>query len=147
MYDTYEPFEKLKVFEFKFLSKTYRIWKNGDIIKETNKDVNLHFAPKSTNENNVKVQLKPSILEMNEILDFDVFMTSTDRLQFYIIPENSNANHPALEMYKSFLGTTRENILFDDKTPFCCNLFLIKGVLQKISFSFSNPVILIEFEQ
>ena len=146
MYDNYEPFEELKVFEFKFSSSTYRIWKDGKVVKEINKNITLHFSPKSNTENSIKLQLSPSISEMNEILDFDIFMTSTDRLQYYIIPQNSNANHPAIEMYKSFLGATRENMFFDEKTPFCCNLFLIKGVLQKISFSFSNPLILIEFE-
>lgn len=146
MYDEYPSLEKLEVFEFTFLSSNYKIWKNGKIVKEVRQDIKFDFTPISNSKDKIKITYNPEIEEMNSEMLFDIFIASNDRVQFYIIPNHSNANHPAINLYKDFFGPTRDTFTFNEKTPFCCSLFTIDNYIAKISFSFSNPVVLIEFE-
>lgn len=146
MYDTFEPFERIKPFEFNFLAKSYKIWKEGNLVKEGNNDYSINFFPKLFENDKVSVVLNTPISEMNSIIDFDTFITSTDRLQMLIIPSETNVENPGINIFRNFLGATRPNFSFDGKTPYCCNLFLINNKIVKVTFSFSTPLILIEFE-
>lgn len=146
MYDTFEPFEKIKPFEFNFTTKSYKIWVNGQVIKERNIFNNILFSPNFVDNNKIVVKFENEIDSIHKKLNFDSFITSNDRLQMLIIPAETNNNNPGIDIFRNFLGPTRNQFDFDNKTPYCCNLFLIQNKIVKITFSFSNPLMLIEFD-
>lgn len=78
---------------------------------------------------------------------FDVFVTGKDRLQLVTIPAEPEAGVAAVSMFQQLVGITRPYKAFGANEPYCCNLFLKEGRIDKLTFSFSNPERLLEFYQ
>jgi hypothetical protein len=122
------------------------VWRDGEIIWDDEGDYVINFFPDELNESKMIVQMDEAIEEMHQKVDYDLFITSVDRLQMLIIPEKPNRLNPGIDIFKSYFGPTRKYFDFDELSPFCCNVFLINNFIVKVTFSFSNPLSLIEFE-
>jgi hypothetical protein len=78
--------------------------------------------------------------------EFDIFMTSNDRLQLFILPNMANIkNSLAFKMFSENFGPTRDFKMFENNEPFCCNLFTVDGKIDKITFNIAEPERMIEF--
>lgn len=149
MYDTFEPFKQLDIQEFNFKPNRFEIWKGGKMIDSgiTN-DVIRATECETENGNGALITVNDS--ELFQLIShenyFDVFMTSKDRLQLVKVPSSGNGDeNMGITMFKMTVGATRSHTDFQDNEPYCCNLFLKEGKIDKITFSFSNPEKLIEF--
>lgn len=148
MYDTFEPFLIMEKENFAFQPTRYQTWIAGKIVSSgATNSVIWGNVVKQDNTEKVEVTFNDANIN-NEIAlknTFDVFVTSTDRWQLIIIPEETNVQNVAINMCKITIGATRKRKDFNRNEPFGCNLFLQKGIIAKVTFSFSNPEKLIEF--
>ncbi len=148
MFDKFEPFLRLEKQNFNFKPNRYETWMNGQIISS-----GLTTAVIVARSNNQDGEEKMEILFDSPTLDkelaskniYDEFITSGDRLQLITIPEQTNVENRGIMMFKMNLGATRLHKDFNNNESYCCNLFLHKGTIAKITFAFSNPEKLIEF--
>jgi hypothetical protein len=149
MYDKFEPFQLLNKQDFGFFPNRYEIWQGGQMIG--NGKTNNPIIATVTNiggEDKVVVTFIDDNLN-NQLAKqniFDQFVTSSDRLQLLTVPEQSNAaNNMAIQMFKMTIGATRAFKNFSSNEAYCCNLFILNGKIDKITFSLSSPDKLIEF--
>ena len=149
MYDSFEPFQKLNIQEFNFKPNRYEIWKGGKKIDFGETTQIITNREKQTANGTVSViSFDDSNLysELAKENDFDLFITSTDRLQLIKIPSSGNGDsNMGITMFKMTVGATRSHTHFSSNEPYCCNLFLEDGQIAKITFSFSTPDKMIEF--
>lgn len=149
MWDSFEPFQKLNIQEFNFKPNRYEIWKDGKKIDFGNTNQIITNREKQTANGTVSVvnfadsNLHSELTSENE---FDVFITSNDRLQLVKVPSSGNGdNNMGISMFKMTVGETRNHTDFNSNEPYCCNLFLQEGQITKITFTFSSPDKMIEF--
>ncbi len=149
MYDKFEAFLQLDKQNFSFLPSRYEVWKTGQMIENgnINKPIIAKVSDIDGEEKVVVTFLDEKLnIQLASTNIYDLFTTSVDRLQLLTIPQQTNAeNNMAIQMFKMTIGATRAFKDFNANEPYCCNLFTIDGVINKITFSFSNPEKLIEF--
>lgn len=149
MYDKYPSLQRVDKQDFGFRPTRYEIWKAGQMT-ESGK-TNMPIVAKILQENGkdivgvmfVDPKLNDQIAQQQY---YDEFITSGDRIMLLTVPQQTNAeNNMAIQMFKMTIGPTRAFKNFDANEAYCCNLFTINGVIDKITFSFSNPEKMIEF--
>jgi|SRR5690625_3698645 len=148
MFDKFDSYKVVKMKQdMKFIPARYELWQRGQITNSglINSPVTIRSISDGEKEQ-YKVTFDDSTLrtEITTSNVFDIFVTSLDRLQLIIIPNETNSSNTALQMLKMNLGATRNSKNFDYDEPFCCNLFFQQGQLVKVTFSFSNPEKLLE---
>lgn len=153
-YDSFEAWQRLKVQPFSFHSNRFEIWQNGEktasgqtgcVVKASKQQVKAGTGAKVTLENTKPSDDKSLLKEIKKENVFDIFVTSSDRLQLVKIPSSGKGNeNMGLSMLKMNIGTTRETFDFERKNPYCANLFLKDDNIVKVTFSFSNPEKLVE---
>lgn len=145
MFDKFQPFQRLQMQNFSFTPNKYEIWERGKMTK--NGMINTQVFAKIINQDNsqkMEISFDDLSDEICKINVFDILLTQTDRLQFLIIPNRTNAENMAIMTFKMVVGATREQKNFQPNEPYCCNLFLQNGIIKKLTFSFSKPEKLIE---
>ena len=149
MYDKFENNIQLAMQEIVFHPKRYEIWMNSSLI-DTGKTTELIvFQPfKSEGKTLMKTNIRDFALHrkiMNSF-DFDIFFTNSERLMLLTLPKNQEKNDcVGLKMFRLNMSPTRILKSFTANEPYCSSLFLIKGVINKVTFSFNYPERLIEF--
>lgn len=149
MYDNFEPLNEIKMFPFQFKSSNYKIWENGNVIKEGNHIETIKANPVNYGKEQMNVTLHNSEVTKylkSEVL-FDKFITSVDRLQLLIIPADPPNDNQGIAIFKNYFGSTRVYKSFNTNEPYCCNIFFINQTIVRITFSFSKTVRLIEFNK
>lgn len=154
-YDSFSNFERIEIQPFTFKPARFEIWENGEKTAHGQTSCVVKCSKSQTEAGpGAKVELKNLDRKSDEKVSkeiskenyFDVFVTAGDRLMLVKVPSKGKGNeHEALSMFKITVGTTREYFEFGRKDPYCTNLFLKNNVIKKITFSFSNPEMLIEF--
>lgn len=150
MFDKFESFKAVKKQSFTFLPKRYEIWQSGKIVKSGKSFLPINaIVVNELGEERVKVIINDKLLydEISTETLFDAFISQVDRLQLITIPAVTNADCTAISGNRMMIGSTRQEKNFGYKDAYCCNLFMEKGILKKITFAFSNPSKLIEFYQ
>lgn len=149
MWDSFEPFQSLDIQEFKFKPNRYEIWKGGKKIDDGNTTQIIRNKEKQTVNGTIAVISfsDPNLhSELSSENEFDVFITSNDRLQLVKVPSSGNGdNNMGISMLKMTVGTTRHHTDFSSREPYCCNLFLQEKNIVKMTFVFSSPDKMIEF--
>lgn len=149
MYDSFEPFKQLDIQEFNFKPNRFEIWESGQMVNSGETNQIISATEKQTeNGKGALITINDSNLfqHISQTNDFDIFMTSKDRLQLVKVPSSGNGDeNMGISMFKMTIGATREHTDFNSNEPYCCNLFLQDGRIAKITFSFSTPEKLIEF--
>ncbi len=148
MFDSFEPFLKLTKTSFSFQASRYEGWKGGQIFRQGKSNAIISATVIGENgEERVAVDISDHKLFdiIANINVFDEFITSRDRLQLIVIPIETNSSNVAIELFKMNIGATRQVKHFAKNEPFCCNIFLMNRSIAKITFSFSNPEMLLEF--
>lgn len=146
-WNRFEPFKLLQKAYFTFNPTRFEIWKGGKMIKNGSVESVLYTTVQQYDNEEYMVVNFDEINLANEIsseLFFDIFITAADRLQMLTIPNVTNSENIALNMFKMTIGPTRDFKNFNSQEPFCCNLFFKDNQLNKITFSFSNPEKLLE---
>lgn len=148
MFDKFDSYKVVKMKQdMQFIPARYELWQRGQMVNSGRTNTPVTIKSISNNEREqYKVSFDDITLEAEITASniFDIFVTSMDRLQLIIIPNETNSNNVALQMLKMNLGPTRSSKNFDYDEPFCCNLFFQQGQLVKVTFSFSNPEKLLE---
>jgi hypothetical protein len=151
MYDNFEAFQRLDItgFDFNFSSMSYEIWENGRKINYASALSSISLTTEKHLGKDIAI-IRISNSNLNKYLslkcEFDIFMTSNDRLQLFILPNMTNVkNNLAFKMFNENFGPTREFKMFENNEPFCCNLFTIDGKLDKVTFNIAEPERMIEF--
>lgn len=147
-FDKFEPYEIIQKQDFAFKPTRYETWMGGKVIAsgKTNSIITAK-AVYIDGEEKMEVSFDDVLLntELASKNIFDMFLTSTDRLQLITIPNETNHENVAIMMFKMTVGATRQSKNFKRNEPYCCNLFMLSGAIAKITFSYSNPEKLIEF--
>lgn len=149
MWDSFEPFQKLDIQNFSFRASRFEIWKGGQKINH-GETTGVLVAKKTDTLTGTKASIlfddQSLFSELSQENEFDIFITSTDRLQLVKVPSSGNGDgNMGIMMFKMNIGETRGNTDFKSNEPYCCNLFLQEGQISKVTFSFSSPDKLIEF--
>ena len=147
-FDKFEPFKRLQKQDFAFRPTSYETWQGGKMVDsgKTNSIINAKVVSVDGDEK-MEVTFNDSKLN-NELVNiniFDEFVTSNDRLQLITIPNETNSQNMGIHMFQMIIGATRHQKNFNSNEPYCCNLFLLKGKIAKVTFSYSNPEKLVEF--
>jgi hypothetical protein len=143
-FDSFDSFSELPLQPFTFLPEKFELWQNQKLTESglTNKIISAYIM-----NNKIIIQFNDSIL--NQIvankIEFDNLVTAQDRLRYINIPSETNTSCSGIETLRMVYGDTREKKDFSSIEPYCCNIFLKNKKLAKITFSFSNPVKLLEF--
>lgn len=149
MYDNFEPLNELKMFPFDYKFSKYELWEKGNIIKQgqNNGEIIAKVINYTKEQMNIEIDNNkiPNFIKSEMI--FDKLITSVDRLQLLIIPENPPSNNRGIMIFKSFFGSTRANKSFNENEPYCCNIFFINKKIDNITFSFSNPERLLKYSK
>jgi hypothetical protein len=149
MYDKFEANIQLAMQEIVFQPKRYEIWMNARLVDSGKTIETVVFQPfKSEGKTLMKVNIKDISLhtKIMSSFDFDIFFTHTERLMLLTLPENKEKNDCAgLNMFRLNMSPTRIAKSFAATEPYCSSIFLVNGVLNKITFSFNYPERLIEF--
>lgn len=152
MYDKFNESILVNLGKVNFNSSRYEIWSGGKLIKSGN--ANTSILINTLSDENPKlngVEITVNSLISNEILAskvfFDIGYTSLDRIRYAIIPNSSNCQGDVgFDSFLAYSGIrTREHKDFNKNEPYAAGLFLINGVLDKITFSVSLSRVLIEF--
>ncbi len=150
MFDRFESSQRIEKQNFEFKPSRYETWIDGKIVSSgiTESIISAKIIMQDGSE---KVEITFLDANLNTELAqkniFDEFVTGTDRLELIIIPEETEVEIMAMTLFKMMIGATRQRKDFNSNEPFCVNLFLQKGVIAKVTFTFSNPEKLIEFYQ
>ncbi len=148
MFDTFTPLRKLKKQAFTFRPTRFETWIEGAMVASgsTNSPI---ISKVIVSEGKEKVEVSFLDTKINKELAqaniFDEFISGNERLQLVTIPSETNVRSQGIMVFLMGCGATRPFKNFERNEPYCCNLFLQKGVIVKITFGFSNPVKLIEF--
>jgi hypothetical protein len=133
---------------FTFIPNRYEIWSDGKMIAL--EKINSPIVAKIINiDGKEKIEINFLDRILNDKLAqsniYDIFRTSGDRLQLITIPSETNSKCVGIIAMQTILGATRQRKDFLTNESYCCNLFTVNGIIEKITFSFSNPEKLIEF--
>ena len=148
MFDNFESYKSVSKQNFSFHPSRFEMWIGGEMVRDgaTNQSIN---AKPVIIDNVQKMEITFNDVSLsNELAQnniFDEFVTANDRLQLLILPAKTNVENTGIMFLKMILGATREIKNFNRNEPFCCNLFLQKGIIVKVTFSYSNPEKLLEF--
>ncbi|WP_192820956.1 hypothetical protein [Rufibacter sp. LB8] len=148
MFDTFEPFKKLKKKTFTFSPKRYEIWLEGKLVKSGNSELPIYFTVITQDgEETYRITVYDNLLfdQIANQFILDEFITSNDRLQIVTLPAETNTNCMGILGLKMAIGATRHKKDFATNEPYCCNLFFQDSEPVKVTFSFSKPEKLIEF--
>lgn len=142
MFDRFGTNQVIEKQNFAFNPSRYEIWIGGQEVKNgnTNKLISANVVNSGGLEK-MEVNINEYSLEkeIGEKSVFDQFITSGDRLVLLTIPEITNVENVAFGLFRNTIGATTKEKNFKKNEPFACSLFLINGVIAKMSFSFSNP--------
>lgn len=152
MYDKFSEVRLVNLGRVNFESSRYEIWSGGKLIKSDSIPTSILINTLSSEsptpdgiEFVINSFLNESILARKTF--FDIGYTSVDRVRYAIIPNRSNCEGDV--GYDSFIANspirTREHKVFNKNEPYAAGLFLVNGVLDKITFSVSLSRVLIEF--
>ncbi len=148
MYDTFEPYKIIKMYDFVYQPKRYEIWMSGKLIKKgnTNSIIKAEVVNFDSRER-VRITFIDAVcnVELSQYNIFDEFSTLNDRLILITVPEITNVPHYFFEMRKMTSGATRQMKNFNRNDPFACSLFFENNKLSLVTFTFSNPDRLMEF--
>lgn len=156
MFDTFTPFQLIKLPDFSFNPSRYEIWSSGKLYLQgdTKCIISMHMKePTEIDISRISVVINDNNLR-DEILSnftFDISYTSKDRILLTTVANTSN-----LDNYNSYLGLksfipvgfpliTRNSKSFILNEPFVASLFLINKKLSKLTFSIGINPKLIEF--
>ncbi len=135
-----------------FRSSRYEIWSGGKLIKSDSIPTSIlinTLSSESPTLDGIEFVINSFLNEtiLARKLFFDIGYTSVDRVRYAIIPNRSNCSGDV--GYDSFIANspirTREHKVFNKNEPYTSGLFLVNGVLDKITFSVSLSRVLIEF--
>lgn len=144
-FDKFEPFNGVTIQKLRVSFDKYIVWQDGSIIDEGFKTTTFTCTPTAVYAGNkALINLDDITPFANHIstseMTFDIFITATDRLQFWNIPTRGNGDKsPAISMMKMVVGATRGDYDFARREPYVCNLFLVNQEIAKVTFSFVNP--------
>ncbi len=152
MYDKFNEVKIVNLGIVDFESSRYEIWSGGKLIKADSIPTSIRFNTLTSDEpkqDGIEVIINSFLNEavIPKKTYFDIGYTSLDRIRYAIIPRSSNCQGDV--GFDSFLANspirTREHKNFNKNEPYAAGLFLINGVLDKVTFSVSLSRILIEF--
>ena len=150
-FDQFPPFKSALIADFEFRPQRYEVWQNGQKV-ESGKTTSTIQADVRGRLNqgaaDILINAEPavSIIHMRKNSVYDICITAGDRLQLLTIPKEENQNEcVGLAMCRTNLGATRDKKDFAADEPYCCNLFLKNGRIEKITFSLNHPEKLIEY--
>lgn len=149
-YDNYEPFVRLKLFDFCFESSHYKIWQDGNLIKsqKSHADIISINSIKYDESKFCVVTINSTIDKdiLAEVIEFDMFVSLNDRLQLLLLPANDQINQcVGITASKMVFDSTRDTYDIPSNKPYACNFFSQNGDIKKITLSFNYPEKLIEF--
>ena len=148
MFDNFEPFQGVRKQNLTFQPSRYEIWIGGKMVNsgKTNHFINAKVINiDGTEKMEVNFDDKTLHNELAQSNIFDEFITANDRLQLIIVPLQTNVQNMGIMAFQTILGHTRPSKNFNRNEPYCCNLFIIQGIIAKVTFSYSNPEKLLEF--
>lgn len=149
-WDSFQALMFLEKQPFTFNPTNYKIWVKGKILKEgiTKYPITAIVYDDGSKTKQFKINISDKSLqkEIRPEIYYDEYVTAKNRLQLITIPEKSKTANSAVSLFKMTIGATRYEKEFSSDDPFCCNLFLLNGRIKKVTFSFSNPDKLLEFE-
>jgi len=140
-YDSYEPFNKVKLNDFNFRYQKFDIWSNGKIEASITNTAVIEVRLNPVGGYNIK--LPQEILTVKEF-NLDTAITQTDRIQLITVPISSNNEAIGLSTLRMMFGDTSFNEAYGI-LPYCLSVFSMNGLIVKLSISFSNPEKLVEF--
>lgn len=153
-YDSFERWQRLEVEPFTFQASRFEVWQNGEatasgptqcVVEASEKPVEAGIGAKIELKNVSPTTDGHLLDEISRSNVFDVFITSSDRLQLVKVPSSGEGqDNMGLSMMKTTIGNTRDHFDFSRKDPFCTNIFTRNKKIMKITFSFSNPEKLVE---
>ena len=152
MYDKFSEVRLVNLGGVNFKSSRYEIWSGGKLIKSdsTPTSININtLNSESPAQDGIEFMIDSFLNEaiLARKTYFDIGYTSIDRIRYAIIPNRSNCEGDV--GYDSFIINspirTRENKIFNKNEPYAAGLFLVNGILDKVTFSVSLSRVLIEF--
>ncbi len=148
MYDRYSSNDVWQIESFQFEASKCEI-QNDDGSAENLVEVFMIHGKISQNSDGFSVTLTNISDKLSQEIApniiFDSSRGSGDRLQLITVPQNTDKSCNGLDMLKTFVGHTRYSKNFEKNAPYCCNIFTQNSKITKVTFSFSNPVKLVEF--
>jgi hypothetical protein len=135
----------------------FEIWSKGQKIDSGTINADLWVEHLYPNERTEGLQITVRIKDQNkdriykyiqERFFLDVAYAIDDRILVAIIPEESNiVDNNSFNAFVEFAPFyTRKSCVFNDKTPYCCSLFLDENLeLMKVTYSNAMNNTLIEF--
>lgn len=148
MFDRFKPLHIIDKFDFTFRPTRYELWMNQRKVKHGAFNSMINGKVLGTPEDSiVRVSIDGPFLseEIARAISFDEFLSQTDRLQLLTIPESTIPDCNGLVAVRSVIGPTIYSKNFASNEPYCCSLFFKNSELNMVTFSFSNPVKLLEF--
>lgn len=144
MFDKYDDITELEPQPFVFKPYRYELWQDKKIIQSGSTNALIEATVKN---GKIYVEIDDSTLFsiLKSQTEFDKFVMATDRLRFINIPLNPTVNCAGIKALTMLYGPTRLEKDFVSNEPYCCNIFLFNKRLVKLTFSYSNPVRLLEF--
>jgi len=128
IFDKFEPWRLLQMIEFDFEPSYFEIWKNGrmsatdktkcKIVAEIFEVNEIENVLRDDRIQRMRITFNDPILfeELAHENIFDILITSNDRLQYLIVPNNTDKNHPSFEIAKRAIGPTRYEKNFKKRT-------------------------------
>jgi hypothetical protein len=156
MFDSFTPFQLIKLPDFSFNPSRFEIWSSGKLHLQGNTKCKISMLMKDPNVSDIS-KISVVINDNNfsdEILSnfsFDISYTGKDRILLATVSNSSNIdNYNSYMGLKSFIPNgfpliTRDSKDFILNEPFVCSLFLINQKLSKLTFSIGINPKLIEF--
>jgi hypothetical protein len=147
-FDQFEPFQGLEMATFEFRPKRFEVWQKGAMTHSGayNGSILSQVRAGQTDEETVFTITDSSVHQhIFQTFYFDVFYTQSDRLQHAKIPPELSSDSNGLSSLRWLVGDTCGPKVFHSNEPYCSGLFLQNGAITKITFSFNEPVRLIEF--
>lgn len=147
-YDRFKSLKKISKQNFSFAPKRYEVWENGELEESGGTNHNLVASIVYVdNMELVRLDILDHTLyhDIFETQFFDDFISQHDRLQLITIPRQTNIESNFLSTYMSINGSTRDKKIFNKTDSYCCNIFLKRGKIVKMSFMLANPDRVLEF--
>jgi len=147
-YDRFKSLKKIRKQNFSFAPKRYEVWSNGE-LEESGGTIHNIVANIVYEDNKELVRLdildRTLYHDIFETQFFDDFISQHDRLQLITIPRQTNIESNFLSTFMSINGSTRDEKIFNSTDSYCCNIFIKKGKIVKMSFVLANPDRVLEF--
>lgn len=143
-FDTFDNLNELIPQPFKYIPNRFELWQNQKITRS-----GLTNGLIETTIKNGKIFIIVNDINLHYLIDeqteYDKLVCATDRLRIINVPAKTDISCNGIDTLSSIYGPTRSIKIFKETEPYCCNIFLKDGKLAKLSFSYSNPVKLLEF--